>query len=62
MTEHFADRLLAAIEAMTGKLGHMAGLIEAGDAHAIEQLLASAKQRRLDTIGRRPTDRRVSAE
>jgi len=54
--------VLAAIETMTGELRHMAGLIEAGDADAIEQLLASAKQRRLDTIGRKLTDRRISAE
>lgn len=54
--------VLDAIDAMTGKLGDLSKLIDAGDAAAIEQLLADAKQRRADTIGRRLTDRRISAE
>ena len=54
--------VLSAIGDMAGRLGHLAELIHAGDADAIEQLLAAARQRRIDTIGRRLTDRRVSAE
>ena len=54
--------VLAAIGDMAGRLGRLAELIQAGDADAIEQLLAVARQRRIDTIGRRLTDRRVAAE
>lgn len=54
--------VLAAIGDIAGRLGDLAELIQAGDADAIEQLLAAAKQRRAETLGKRLIDHRVSAE
>ncbi len=57
-----AGPIIAAIESMKLSLKGLMELVEAGDGEGIEALLASARDRRRDTIARQYADHRVSAE
>ncbi|MHC4562921.1 MAG: prephenate dehydrogenase [Planctomycetota bacterium] len=54
--------ILRSIKSLDGDLSRLAKLVDTADPKRIEAFFASAKTRRDATIGRRLTDRRVSAE